>query len=39
MGVETLLSDLHVEPMAAVKAGFRFATPTLDTALPLALGE
>ncbi len=39
MGIETLLSDLHVEPMAAVKAGFRFATPTLDTALPLALGE
>ena len=39
MGVETVLSDLHVEPLAAVKAGFKFATPTLESALPLALGE
>jgi len=39
MAEETILSDLHVEPLAAVKAGFRFTTPVLETALPLALRE
>lgn len=39
MGRETILSDLAVKPTAALAGGFRFQTPELADALPLALRE
>lgn len=39
MGQETLLADLAVLPQVALTHGFNFTTPTIETALPLALKE
>jgi uncharacterized protein (TIGR01777 family) len=39
MGRETVLSDLAVYPSVALKGGFRFGTPDLDSALRQAIRE
>ena len=39
MGRETILSDLAARPAMALDGGFRFAKPSLDSALRQAIGE
>ena len=39
MGRETILSDLAARPAMALDGGFRFAKPSLDSALRHAIGE
>ncbi len=39
LGRETILADLAASPARALEGGFKFKTPGLAEALPLALGE